>query len=89
VVGERARHVRHLHVADIVVAQHLFGHLGSRQIAREPYLRVFGEYRLQTGLHYVARHRYGDHQQYRSRRRYARREAVFGAVIILRQLQEL
>ena len=45
--------MRHLDVVDVVVSQHLFGHLGARQPAGELDFGVFAEHRLQARLHGV------------------------------------
>jgi hypothetical protein len=82
-VGQVTRHMGDLHVADTVVAQHLFGYLGARQPAREGHSGVFGEDRLQTGLYDPAHDADHDNENPRTHRsgRHAVEESARVAVV--------
>ena len=88
VVGQVAAHVRHFDVMDVVVAEHLLGHLGAREAAGELHLRIFAEYRLQACLHGVAGDTDDDDQDehsHRRRRIVCRTGGRFGVVSCLEQ----
>ena len=68
-VGEVSAHVRHLHVVDVVVAQHLLGDLGAGQPAGELHLRILLEHRLQARLHDEPDDADGDDQDEHAHRR--------------------
>ena len=82
-VGQVTRHMGDLHVADTVVAQHLFGYLGARQPAWEGHPGVFGEDRLQTGLYDPAHDADHDNENPRTHRsgRHAVEESARVAVV--------
>ena len=73
---------------DVVVAEHLLGHLGAREAAGELYLRIFAEDRLQACLHGIAGDTDDDDQDehsHRRRRIVCRTGGRFGVVSCLEQ----
>ena len=81
VVGQVSRHVRHLDVVDVVLAQHLLGDLGAREPAGELNLRIFLEHRLEPCLDDVAGDADGDDEQKHARRSGGEVCALLGARI--------
>ena len=54
VIGKLTRNMGNLYIVDIVVTQHLGGHLGTGHTAREWHLRIFGKDRLQASLNDIS-----------------------------------
>ena len=63
-VGKHTLDMGNLHIVDIMVAQHLLGHLGACHIAGERHLRIFRKDMLQASLNDISHNTDYDHQQY-------------------------